>query len=70
MAADPITAVVEVWKNNASLCKQASSGVMAVVGSHNDISRREVCSNAAIIDPVIVHMGNSTEAAPIFHGCL
>jgi len=68
MAADPVTAVVEVWKANASLCKQASSGVMAVVGSQNDISRREVCTNAAIIDPIVIHMGNSIEAALFFHG--
>lgn len=54
---DPVTAVVEVWKNNVTLCKSASMGIMTVVGKQNEITRREVCSNAAVVEPIIRHFG-------------
>ena len=56
-ALDPITLVVEGWKSNVTLCKQASTGVMAIVGKNQEINRREVVANAAVIEPIVVHMG-------------
>lgn len=55
---DPVTAIVEVWKRNVTLCKNASMGIMTVVGKQNEITRREVCSNAAVVEPIIKHLGH------------
>ena len=63
---DPITAVVAAWKGNDKLCKHASTGVMAIVGAKSDIARREVCTNFDIIEPIIVHMGDSTNLGLYF----
>ena len=55
--ADAIAAVVGVWKGNDKLVKQAASGVMAVVGDKNDITRKEVVANCEILMPVVEHFG-------------
>ena len=57
MSADPISAVVAEWKDNAKLCKQASGGAICIVGKEKEISRQEVCVNWKILDPVIKHLG-------------
>lgn len=58
--ADSIAALVGQWKSNDKLVKQASTGVMAVVGKRSELSRKEVCANYEILIPVVEHLGVPT----------
>ena len=58
--ADSIAALVGQWKSNDKLVKQAATGVMAVVGKRNELSRKEVCANHEILIPVVEHLGVPT----------
>lgn len=57
MASDAIAAVVEQWKKNEALVKQAAAGVMAVVGKNQEITRKEVCANYKVLLPLVEHLG-------------
>ena len=70
---DAIAALVGEWKENDKFVKQASTGVMAVVGKRSELTRKEVSANYEILIPVIKHLGPLLDLRLqyfIFLGCL
>lgn len=57
MASDSIAEVVAAWKEDPSLCKQAAGVVLAVVGKDREITRKEVCTNSKVLEPIVKHLG-------------
>ena len=55
---DPLGLVVAAWQADAALCRKAATGVMAVVGKRQDLTRREVCANKDVLLPIVKHLGN------------
>ena len=55
---DPIGAVVAEWIANDSLVKQASTGIIAMVGKDHEICRKEVCTNYKALLPIVTHFGS------------
>lgn len=57
MGADGVVEVLKAWKENAVLCKTATTGVMASVGKTAEIGRKEVAVNSDLLAPVVLHLG-------------
>lgn len=61
MAVQPTEGVqhlLKEWQQMPALCVQAASGVMAKVPENKDqISRRDVCQNVAVLKPIVEHLG-------------
>jgi len=55
--ADSIAAVVESWKALTTLCETGSGGKMAKIGDKKNITRKEVCINATVLEPIVKHLG-------------
>ena len=56
--AESIAAVVGAWKQSDHLLKQAALGSLAVVGPKDEgITRAELCTNVALLEPLIQHLG-------------
>jgi hypothetical protein len=53
----PVGLVIAQWKSLPTLVEHAAGGIMCKIGSQQDLNRREVCQNAAILEPVIQHLG-------------
>ena len=52
-----VGALVGQWKKSNDLVVFGASGCICKIGKSTDINRREVCQNAEVLEPVIVHLG-------------
>ena len=67
MSADCVVAILKAWKENAVLCKTATTGIMASVGKTDKITRKEVAINADLLAPVVLHLGVLSTGPSLFH---
>ena len=53
----PIGCVITQWKEDQQLVLSSAGGVMCKVGKAQDLDRKEVCQNYAVLQPVVQHLG-------------
>lgn len=54
---DAIQKVLIDWKKSPYLCSLGATGIMAKVKAKEDVSRRDVCTNIAVLKPIVTHLG-------------
>lgn len=52
-----IRGVLREWQEDDHVCNLGTRGLMAMVSGKDDIGRKDVCRNAAVIRPVVIHLG-------------
>ena len=51
--------VVSCWKRNPDICRRATSGKLANVGNPKALVRKDVDSNADLLEPILIQFGTS-----------